>query len=188
MSKRGKRTDQEPSHTESHNSVEHEIENHAVNFLHTEVHDARSGSGADDQKGYKFVVSNGLVTAVAEVKHGLTKTKSIKPDETFSINGTDILKTESKGSYQEISRYSDDNHDGIFLKVSEVTILNLGIGTTSDRISFVVEAEAKDTMSHWEELLDGYGEDIYTEVAHGSGQMVHLVGLATNLAAVDHLL
>lgn len=53
---------------------------------------------------------------------------------------------------------------------------------------FVVETETQGSAPHWEVFRDGNGDDVYTEVAHGSGPLVDLVGLATNLTVANPLL
>jgi len=221
--------------TESRKSGSQELESHGADSLHAESHDSRSDSGSLNQKGYQFAVANGSVSSVAEVEHGVTKTKYIKPYQTYSVSGADVLKTESKGVFQEISRYTDGNADGIYQKTSEATVLNVGAATTtlqlqkalshsdhmkfdldvSDQVlsashvlsngavvneplnantqfsvqnGFMVEAVTAGTATRWEIFRDGNGDGIYTEVAHGLGPIVDLVGLATNLAAVDLLL
>jgi len=131
MSKKEKMTGQEQTHTESHHADLPEFENHTLDSLQTAGHGAKSGSSAYSQEGYKFAVANGVVTSVTEVEHGLTKAKSIKPYETFTLSGNDVLKTESKGAFQEITRYTDANNDGIYQKVSETKVLNAHAASTS---------------------------------------------------------
>lgn len=71
-------------------------------------------------KSYKFQITNNQVTQVVEIdRHGRQKQASIDWDETYSLDGRDVIKTETERDGIEITRYSDTNGDGIFVKVSE---------------------------------------------------------------------
>lgn len=235
MSKKEKTRNPEPTHSESHDSGSHEFENHNTNSSHTESHDFGSSPVGAYQKGYQFAIASGdVVTSVTEVEHGIAKIKSIKPYETYSVSGADVLKMESKGGFQEISRYSDSNTDGVYQKIAEATVLDVGAATPtlqnallrgdhmkfsfdasgqvvlgayhvlksglvsaetikanmqfSIQNGFVIETEIKGTATHWEIFRDGNADGIYSEVAHGEGLLIDLVGLSNNLAPVAHLL
>jgi hypothetical protein len=73
----------------------------------------------DTNKGYQFKVVNGVVTAVYEIKNGRVKLEKMDRNETWSIEGDSILKTETEHGRMEVTRYSDFNGDGIFAKVSK---------------------------------------------------------------------
>ncbi|MFA7269135.1 MAG: hypothetical protein WC073_07315 [Sterolibacterium sp.] len=225
----------EPAHSKPHDSHAHELENHISDSSHTKTHDSRSISGGDHQEGYQFAIAGGgVVTSITEVEHGIAKIKSIKPYQTYSVSGADVLKTESKGGFQEISRYSDSNTDGLYQKIAEATVLDVGAATPtlqnallrgdhmkfsfdasgqvvlgayhvmknglainetikantqfSVQNGFVIETESKGTTTHWEIFRDGNADGIYSEVAHGEGLLIDLVGLSNNLAPVAHLL
>ncbi|MDD5177095.1 MAG: hypothetical protein PHQ05_11810 [Sterolibacterium sp.] len=157
MSKKEKFSGQEQTHTESHNADLHAFENHTLDTLQTAGHDAKSGSSADFQEGYKFVVADGVVTSVTEVEHGLTKAKSIKPSETFTLSGNDVLKTESKGAFQEITRYTDANNDGLYQKVSETKVLS------ADAASTIAQAQHDPAHSdHMNLDFDAAGQTVST--------------------------
>jgi len=155
-------------------------------FRATEDHGARADSGTNSQEGYKFVVSDGAVTAVAEVEHGFVENKSIKPNETYSISGSDILKTEREGAYQEISRYTDANNDGLYLKIYETSVVNSVVNTGAaattplpqnfpwhdDRYGLGSHIEASYREEH------AGGDDLSAYAEHGDDAAVAMVGLA----------
>lgn len=55
-------------------------------------------------------------------------------------------------------------------------------------VGFVVETITKGATNRYEVFYDGGGDGVYTEVAHGSGTTVDLVGLKAKLAQLDHSL
>jgi hypothetical protein len=73
----------------------------------------------DANKGYQFTVLNGAVTAVYEIKNGRAKFEKMDRDETWSVDGANIVKTETEHSRIETTIYSDINGDGIFAKMSK---------------------------------------------------------------------
>jgi Ca2+-binding RTX toxin-like protein len=68
--------------------------------------------------GYKFDIVNQAITAVYEIKKGLVKQEKMDADEVFTLQGADIVKTESEHGVIETTIYSDANADGIYAKVS----------------------------------------------------------------------
>ena len=73
----------------------------------------------DANKGYQFTVLNGAVTAVYEIKNGRAKFEKMDRDETWTVDGANIVKTESEHGRIETTIYSDINGDGIFAKMSK---------------------------------------------------------------------
>lgn len=88
--------------------------------------------------GYRFTVSNGVVAQVVEVDDGRERVETPDWNETWTVQGSNVVKTESYGSILEISVYADGNGDGIFTKVLEK------YGSTSPD-SVVATIEALDT-------------------------------------------
>lgn len=74
---------------------------------------------ANTAKGYQFSIANGVVTKVFEVKNGYAKLEKMESNESWSVSGTSIIKTENEHGRTEITVYSDADGDGIFTKVSE---------------------------------------------------------------------
>ncbi|EKE17031.1 MAG: hypothetical protein ACD_10C00657G0001 [uncultured bacterium] len=73
----------------------------------------------DASKGYKFNIQNGSVTAVYEVRNGATRFEHMDNDEVWSVNGSQVIKTEYDDGRLEITTYADVNGDGVFAKVSK---------------------------------------------------------------------
>ncbi len=106
------------THSESHGATSTHSENHGTASTHSENHGATSSSVSTQLEGYQFTIANGVVTAVAEVEHGITKAEPIRATESYTVSGSEVIKTESHGLFQEISRYSDSNGDGIYTEVA----------------------------------------------------------------------
>lgn len=82
---------------------------------------------SDSSKGYQFTFSGNTVTAVYEVERGRVKLERMDSDETWSFDGTNVIKTEWDDGRQKITTYSDANGDGLFFKTSKTYA-----GTTLD--------------------------------------------------------
>jgi len=159
MSKKENIRGTESTHSESHDRGSHRSDHQDTESLHTEVphtevHDSRGSSGVAYQEGYQFAISSGgIVTSVAEVEHGVTRIKTMKPGETYSVSGTDVLKTENKAGFQEITRYTDSNGDGLYQKTTETTLLNADTTTTpvqlahDDHMKFGLDSSGQDVLS-----------------------------------------
>lgn len=74
---------------------------------------------SDSSKGYQFTLSGNTVTAVYEVEHGRVKFERMDSDETWSFDGTNVIKTEWDDGRLETTTYSDANGDGLFFKASK---------------------------------------------------------------------
>ena len=73
----------------------------------------------DANKGYQFTVLNGAVSAVYEIKNGRMKFEKMDRDETWTVDGANIVKTDMEHGRAEITVYSDLDGDGIFAKMSK---------------------------------------------------------------------
>lgn len=83
--------------------------------------DDRHDNDSDDvQEAYQFTVTNGTVTAVYEIENGRSEYERIEANESWSIDGTDIVKTEAEHGQLEISTYSDPDGDGLYTLASKV--------------------------------------------------------------------
>ncbi len=76
-------------------------------------------SGRDDHEAFIFKTANGQVTAVSELDDGVLKPKSIDSNETYTLDGSDVIRTETETSGTEITRYANADEDGQFIRVSE---------------------------------------------------------------------
>ncbi len=113
----------------------------------------------DSSKGYKFNILNGAVTAVYEIKNGRTKFEKMDRDEVWSVDGSNVVKTEYEHSRIETTIYSDIDGDGVFSKMSK------SYGTDSSSISKSITSQNLTTS----QLQNGYQFD----VVNGAVAAVH---------------
>ena len=104
----------------------------------------------DSNKGYKFNILNGAVTAVYEIKNGRTKFESMDRDEVWSVDGSNVVKTEYEHGRAETTTYSDIDGDGIFAKMSK------SYSTDSSSISNSLTTQTSNTN----QLQNGYQFDV----------------------------
>lgn len=76
----------------------------------------------DANKGYQFTVVNGAVTAIYEIKNGRAKFEKMDRDESWSVDGNNIVKTETEHGRIETTIFSDIDGDGIFAKMSKTSV------------------------------------------------------------------
>lgn len=84
--------------------------------------DNRRSDRSQDQDQYRFDIRDGLVVGVQEWDDGRWKNERIDADETYTLDGRDVLKTEWEHGYNEITRYSDPENDGLYVEVSETRV------------------------------------------------------------------
>ncbi len=86
---------------------------------HDDLSDDDNSSG--HHKIFKFTIENGQVTAVFELKDGVLEPKSLDDNgrKSYSVDGVDVIRTEIKPFGAEITRYSDADGDGLYLRISE---------------------------------------------------------------------
>jgi hypothetical protein len=72
----------------------------------------------DANKGYKFDIQNGVIRAVYEIENGRMKWESIDQGESWTVDGTQVVKTEYDDGRLENTRYVDADGDGIYSKVN----------------------------------------------------------------------
>ncbi len=85
------------------------------------------GSSSDDgqtsnsggRKAFEFDIVNGEVVSVFEVKDGQLKLDRIESNETYTVDGNDVIRTEVEAFGTEIHRFSDPDGDGQYQRVSE---------------------------------------------------------------------
>ena len=104
----------------------------------------------DSNKGYKFNILNGAVTAVYEIKNGRTKFEKMDRDEVWSVDGSNVVKTEYEHGRAETTIYSDIDGDGIFAKMSK------SYSTDSSSISNSITTQNSTTN----QLQNGYQFDV----------------------------
>lgn len=105
-------------------------------------------------KGYQFTIANGAVTAVYESEHGRMKLERMDANETWSVQGNTVVKTESEHGRVEITTYADTDGDGIFAKVSKSYAPASGTATVQTAVS-----HDHDGSGHGSGHVDGHGHD-----------------------------
>lgn len=121
---------------------------------------------SDSNKGYQFTIVNGVVKAIYEIESGHKSQNRIDSNETWTISGTKIIKTEIESGITETSTYVDVDGDGIFSKVAKSyagtsgVIWNGASGSDSDDLW-----EGNEIDDHYyagngnDHLTGGYGND-----------------------------
>ena len=67
----------------------------------------------------RFTIKGSTVVAVEEFDDGRWEAEEMDSDESYSINGNTIIKTEYDDGRQEFTTYSDENGDGIYSEISK---------------------------------------------------------------------
>ena len=82
-------------------------------------------------KAYKFQIVNGTVTAVYKIENGRIQNDGMDHDESWSLDGGNVVKTQWDDGRLETTTYSDANGDGIFFAVSKTYANSQGTATMS---------------------------------------------------------
>lgn len=144
----------------------------------TNSHSANSTAGIRTNaiEKYQFDVQSGQVVAAYETENGRTKQEHLDWNETYTVSGSQIVKTETSRYGQEITTYADDDANGLFVKVSEqwVPAGNTNTNSTVSESSNATFADATFGDDHLEVhegrgVRGGEGADTFT--VRGSGAM-----------------
>lgn len=103
------------SHNDENGSDSHDGTNTATIPTST----APTAAAQSTYKLYDFGIVNGQVTQVLKTEHGVTKNERIDANEVYTVQGTEVIKTETKAYGQEVTRYVDPDGDGLYAKFSE---------------------------------------------------------------------
>lgn len=76
------------------------------------------------QEKYTFSIQNGQVTGVFELQNGRLQQDVISSNETYVVNGLDIIKYETSAYGLEQTRYSDVNQNGVYTNVEHTIVQN----------------------------------------------------------------
>lgn len=145
--------------------------------------DDDGGDGEDDNghtpedgehKAFQFTIEGDQVTEVFEIKDGVPELQPIDDDgdETFTVEGTEVVRTEIESFGTEITHYADIDGDGNYHRISEQFIAdtpgngpfniedNLTYSPTDDDDLVAVRGE--------EDCRGGSGADqfVFREAAH----------------------
>ncbi len=124
--------------------------------IYTKISEAKTASGATGTtERYKFdVAADGSVTAAYELYGSSWKTDRISSDESYTLQGADIVKTETEHGFIETTTYTDADGDGLFAKASKSYART--DGTT---ITYLTDDDhGEDSDDHWSGTDD---DDVY---------------------------
>lgn len=113
----------------------------------------------NSSKGYKFSIVNSAVTAVYEVKNNRSKLEKMDGNETWTVDGTNVIKTELDHGRLETTVFSDADGDGVYLKISK----SIGAAATTPAADVVSPSQngyqfdiANDSVTAVYEIERGY--------------------------------
>mgnify|MGYP006288652325 CR=1 FL=1 len=125
MSHRSTDRSQGQGHESDHSAINRaghrESDRDAITGL-SDRHEARSDSGTDDgadESGfdqYRFSYNKGKVTNLQELDGGRWRTERIDGSESWTFDGTNLIKTETGSHGTSISSFGDLDGDGIFTR------------------------------------------------------------------------
>lgn len=127
--------------------------------------------------GYRFAITNGTVTGITEIEHGYAQQERMEFGETWSVVGSQVIKTEMEHGFTQTSVYADTNGDGIFTKVSQ-TYAPETSGTVSSVMSFNSISGGNDTDDVWagSDSSDDYYGAVGDDQLHGGRGYDRLYG------------
>ena len=120
----------------------------------------------DANKGYQFTVVNGAVTAVYEIKNGRAKFEKIDRDESWSVDGNNIVKTETEHGRIETTIFSDIDGDGIFAKMTK-TYSAAAVTSSTTVNSYAHSTSGSDNDDLWR----GNSNDDHYDGGQGNDQV-----------------
>ncbi|MEN9985878.1 MAG: hypothetical protein RI925_1380 [Pseudomonadota bacterium] len=78
-----------------------------------------SSSTAGQENGYRVALSNGSLSAIYKVEHGRSTLKRADSDESWALNGNQLVKTEQEHGIIETTVYTDSDGNGIYTRQSQ---------------------------------------------------------------------
>jgi hypothetical protein len=69
----------------------------------------------------RFNIQDGQVISVFEFDDGVWERESIDFDETYTMSGNDVIKTEQDGDHEEVTTFSDPDGDGTYRVVAKTS-------------------------------------------------------------------
>ncbi|HEY9193812.1 MAG TPA: hypothetical protein VIO81_13155 [Methyloversatilis sp.] len=140
---------------------------------------AQSSTEADTSlipKGYQFTIVDGQVTAIFKVDHGVVMPKAFEAGDVWSVNGAQVIKTESEHGLIQTTVYADVDGDGTYSKISQTYTDPL----TGDvvQVSHENDRHGKDSNDKWsggQAAETYYGEAGHDQI-HGGGGNDDLFG------------
>lgn len=90
-----------------------------ANGSFTKFSESKTGSSSSSDT-YSFDIVSGAITAVWEIDRKGKHLEKIDPNETWTIDGSNVIKVETEHGRTETTTYSDPEGDGIYVKTSKV--------------------------------------------------------------------
>lgn len=136
---------------------------------------ANDGSRRYEQ--YKFTVNNGEVTEIFETKSGQLKPEYPDWNETYSIDGSEIVKIEAEYYGSEVTRYQDLDGDGYYTEVSYDWLpRQQAAGITSEQLLSVSNMTQSQVGTEFNDNLLGTDGDDYLFSGNGDDRVDALDG------------
>ena len=86
---------------------------------HTQQRDSSTLSSSTQQDGYRVALSDGSLSAIYKVEHGRSTLKRADSDESWALNGNQLVKTEQEHGIIETTVYTDSDGNGIYTRQSQ---------------------------------------------------------------------
>jgi len=159
--------------------------------IYTKVNEVKTGTGTSaTTERFKFdVAADSSVIAAYELHGGSWKMDSISSNESYTLQGTDIIKTETEHGVIETTTYTDADSDGFFTKASKSYARFDG-----STITYLTDdAHGEDSDDHWsgtddddtyygaagnDTLIGGSGDD---DLSGGSGNDILSGGVGDDI-------
>ena len=78
-----------------------------------------NSSASGQENGYRIALSNGSLSAIYKVEHGRSTLKRADSDESWALNGNQLIKTEQEHGITETTVYADSDGNGIYTRQSQ---------------------------------------------------------------------
>jgi|GEM_PF-6472464 len=78
-----------------------------------------SSSTSGQENGYRIALSNGSLSAIYKVEHGRSTLKRADSDESWALNGNQLVKTEQEHGVTQTTVYTDSDGNGIYTRQSQ---------------------------------------------------------------------
>lgn len=78
-----------------------------------------NSSASGQENGYRIALSNGSLSAIYKVEHGRSTLKRADSDESWTLNGNQLIKTEQEHGITETTVYTDSDGNGIYTRQSQ---------------------------------------------------------------------
>jgi Ca2+-binding RTX toxin-like protein len=131
-------------------SIYSDVDGDGIYVKTSEAHASSSGV-TSGQFGHSFDIVDGQIRSVYEVKNGVSKLETVSFNESWAVQGTDIIKTEAEHGVLETTTYTDVDGDGIYLQLTKTyTDASTGLALTGGQ-------HGNDSDDRW----NGSGNDDY---------------------------